>query len=482
MRARLSRRRLLGAAVGALGTTGAVDLAGCDSATPAPAVSPPPPLGLTFPEGFVWGTSTAAYQIEGAVHEDGRKPSIWDTFSHASGNIRDGATGDVADDHYHRWSSDLDLMKSLGLPGYRFSVAWPRVVPDGVGTPNPKGLDFYKRLVDGLHQRGIAPMVTLFHWDLPQALQDRGGWENRDCAKWFADYADAVFRALGDGVQSWLTINEPKTIVALGYGNGRHAPGKKDDRAAQVVLHHLLLGHGLAVTALRATGQKSRIGPALSLSPVYPSVEGVGARQAATRADLVENRIYLDAILRGGYPAEGYPALGGGDALRDATKDGDLKVIGSPVDLLGVQYYTPVYVDPSGAYLTLKPTSDAGWEQIYPTGLYDLLTRIRTDYGDIPVAITENGMAVADRPPAGGHVEDRPRIDYLRDHLAQAHRAIQAGVRLESYHLWSFMDNFEWIEGYGQRWGIVYVDYHTQQRTPKASALWYRDVIARNGI
>jgi len=472
----ISRRRLLGgvAAGGSLALTGCTD-------RPAPAASAKP-LGLSFPKDFSWGTATAAYQIEGAVTEDGRKPSIWDTFSHTPGKTRDNATGDVADDHYHRWSADLDLMKTLGLRGYRFSVAWPRVVPDGVGTPNQKGLDFYRRLVDGLHQRGITPMVTLFHWDLPQVLQDRGGWENRDCAKWFADYADVVFRALGEGVPTWLTINEMRTIVGLGYGTGSHAPGIVDHEAGQVALHHLMLGHGLAVQALRATGSKSRIGPAQNLTSVYPTDDSAEARQAAARTDLTENRLYLDPILRGTYPPDALAALPQSEKMKAAIRDGDLAIIHSPIDVLGVQYYTPTYVSASGDWVTVKPTSDASWEQIYPAGLYDLLTRIKRDYGDIPQVITENGMAVADSLAANGTVSDQPRIDYLRDHLVQAHRAIQDGVKLEGYHLWSLMDNFEWAEGYRQRWGIVYVDYPTQRRIPKTSAGWYRDVIARNGI
>jgi beta-glucosidase len=472
----LSRRGLLGGAA----ATGVAALAGCES-TPAPHASATP-LGLSFPKGFVWGTATAAYQIEGAVAEDGRKPSIWDTFSHTPGRTRDNATGDVADDHYHRWAADLDLMKRLGLTGYRFSVAWPRVLPDGVGTPNQKGIDFYKRLVDGLHQRGITPMVTLFHWDLPQVLQDRGGWENRDCARWFADYATVVFRALGDAVPTWLTINEMRTIVGLGYGNGSHAPGIVDHEAGQVALHHLMLGHGLAVQALRATGLKARIGPAHNLTSVYPADDSDGAKQAAARTDLTENRLYLDPILRGAYPPDALSAIAQSARMKAAIRDGDLDIIHSPIDVLGVQYYTPTYVDSGGSWVTLKPTSDATWEQIYPPGLYDLLTRIKRDYGDIPQVITENGMAVADQLDKDGTVADQPRIEYLRDHLVQAHRAIEGGVKLEGYHLWSLMDNFEWAEGYGQRWGIVYVDYQTQRRLPKSSAAWYRDVAARNGI
>jgi len=291
-----------------------------------------------------------------------------------------------------------------------------------------------------------------------------------------------VFRALGDGVPTWLTINEMRTIVGLGYGNGTHAPGSVDHEAGQVALHHLMLGHGLAVQALRATGLKARIGPAQNLTAVYPADDSDGAKQAAARTDLTENRLYLDPILRGEYPPAALAAIDQSDRMKAAIRDGDLAIIHSPVDALGVQYYTPTYVDGSGSWVTVKPTSDASWKQIYPTGLYDLLTRLKRDYADVPLVITENGMAVADQPGKDGTVDDQPRIDYLRDHLVQAHRAIQAGVRLEGYHLWSLMDNFEWAEGYGQRWGIVYVEYPTQRRIPKISAAWYRGVATRNGI
>jgi beta-glucosidase len=482
----LSRRSLLRAAAVAASTP---VLAACTTGTPAPTPSPSAtagpatPLGLTFPADFSWGAATSAYQIEGAVTADGRGPSIWDTFSHTAGKTRNGETGDVADDHYHLWQSDLDLMKSYGLHSYRFSIAWPRILPTGRGTPNQKGIDFYKRLVDGLHQRGITPMGTLFHWDLPQALQDQGGWENRDCAQWFADYATVVFNALGDAVPTWLTINEPKTIVNVGYRYGVHAPGKRDESAAQVACHHLLLAHGRAVQALRATGHKAAIGPALNLAPAYPAVTGdTSAAKQAVLADGFENRLFLDPILKGSYPADILAELGPDAPGVKAIKDGDLKIISSPVDILGVNYYNPVFVNGGGSYVTLKPTSEATWEQIYPQGMYDILTKLRTEYPPIPLSVTENGYARDDQPDAAGGVDDPERIAYVRDHLSAMHKAMLDGAKVVSYHVWSLLDNFEWAEGYGQRWGITYVDFATQKRTPKSSAKWYAASIARNGI
>ena len=479
-----SRRSMLRAGMAA---PAAAMLAACDPATPATTPTPTRSSqpALTFPTGFVWGAATSAYQIEGAVHEDGRGPSIWDTFVH-HGSIVDGLTADVACDHYHRWETDLDLMKSLGIRSYRFSIAWPRVMPQGRGTVNQKGVDFYKRLVDGLHARGIAPLATLFHWDLPQALQDQGGWENRDCAQWFADYATAVFHALGDGVPTWLTINEPKTIVQNGYLYGGMAPGKRDPVAAAVAMHHLALGHGLAVKALRASGGAGRIGPALNLAPAYPAnPNDEGAKKAAVLADGNENRVYLDPVFKGSYPQDVIDALPADarSAITAAIHDGDLATINAKVDLLGVNYYNPVYITAGGDYVTLKPTSVATWEQIYPQGLTDILVRLKKDYGDIPLVVTENGIPEKGSvKPVDGKLDDQDRIAYLRDHLAAAHSAIASGVRLEGYHLWSLLDNFEWAQGYSQRWGIVYVDFASQQRTPKASANWYRDVIAHNAI
>ncbi|MEE6308505.1 GH1 family beta-glucosidase [Plantactinospora veratri] len=445
--------------------------------------APEAQLGLRFPDGFGWGAATSAYQIEGAAKDDGRGESVWDTFSHTPGRVRGGDTGDVAADHYHRYVEDLDLMKELGLRTYRFSISWPRIQADGTGAPNQRGLDFYRRLVDGLNDRGIAPMATLFHWDLPQSLQDVGGWESRDVAYRFADYAEAIFEALGESVPVWLTINEPKTVVQNGYLQGHHAPGLREPDAAYLVAHHLQLAHGLAVRALRATGSGSRIGPALNLHPCYPADDTApGATEATRLYDGYENRLYLDSIFKGAYPADVLADLGPQSRMVQGIRDGDLSIISSPVDLLAVQYYTPLYVTADGGTVRRWPTSEADWQQIFPAGMYDILTRVTRDYGDVPLTVTENGLPTPDRLDGDGGVDDVGRIAFLRDHLAAAHRAISDGVPLESYHVWSLMDNFEWNEGYEQRWGLIYIDFPTQRRIPKRSAHWYRRVIADNSV
>jgi beta-glucosidase len=446
-----------------------------------PAVQPS--LGLRFPTGFVWGAATSAYQIEGAAAEDGRGPSVWDTFCATPGKVRNGETGDVAADHYHRYEADLDLMRSIGLSSYRFSISWPRVVPGGRGPVNAKGLDFYKRLVDGLHQRGITPMATLYHWDTPQELQDEGGWENRDTAYRFAEYAAAVTAALGDSVPTWLTLNEPKTVVQNGYLNGGHAPGFREEPSrAYVVAHHLLLAHGLAVQAMRPHLESARIGPALNLHPCYPADDSAEAAGQTYLYDGFENRLYLDPIFRGDYPQDAMAAIARFSPMASYVQDEDLKIISSPVDLLAVQYYTPLYVTAAGETVQKHPLSEAFWQQIYPQGLTDILLRIKEDYGDVPISITENGLPCPDVLDGSGTVDDAGRIAFLRDHFAAAHAAVEQGVRLESYHVWSFMDNFEWQEGYDQRWGLIYVDYATQRRIPKRSALWYADVIRQNCV
>ncbi|MGI5244196.1 GH1 family beta-glucosidase [Dactylosporangium sp. CA-139066] len=434
------------------------------------------PGGLAFPQGFAWGASTSAYQIEGAAGEDGRGPSVWDTFSHQKGRTRGGDTGDVAADHYHRVYEDLDLMQRIGLRSYRFSISWSRVMPDGRGALNAKGLDFYHRLVDGLLARKITPVATLFHWDTPQGLQDKGGWEQRDCAQWFADYALQMFYSLGDKVGTWLTLNEPKTVVQMGYTAGVHAPGKRDKRVADVAGHHLLLGHGLAVRAFRGSGKPGRIGAALNLSPVYPADASAGAARQAALVDDDENRRWLEPVLRGRYPDSWLAAQPANAPVRAAIRDGDAATIGERSDLLGVQYYNPVYVTAQGGRVNKHPTTQATWLEVFPDGLFDLLTRIGRDYGDVALTVTENGM------PSTSDVQDDDRIAFLRDHLAAAHRAIAAGVRLEGYHVWSLLDNFEWAEGYSQRWGLIRVDPQSKERRLRASAEWYRDVIARNGV
>ncbi|MFG2059724.1 GH1 family beta-glucosidase [Micromonospora sp. NPDC048930] len=477
-----ARAGLAGAVAAGIAASSAT-VAGCDDTPEAAPDSADSPHGpLRFPSGFGWGAATSAYQIEGAAKEDGRGESVWDTFSHTPGRTRNGDTGDIAADHYHRYAADLDIMRNLGLSSYRFSISWPRIQADGSGKPNQRGLDFYRRLVDGLHERGIAPMATLFHWDLPQALQDAGGWENRDTAERFGEYAEVMFRALGDQVPVWLTINEPKTVVQNGYIWGHHAPGRQDPAAAYLVAHHLQLAHGLAVRALRASGQQGRIGPALNLHPCYPADDTPEAAAATRLYDGYENRLYLDSVLKGAYPADVLADLGPDSRMVRGVRDGDLAVISSPVDLLAVQYYTPIYVTGQGDTVRKWPTSEAEWQQIYPEGMYDILTRVTRDYGRIPLTVTENGLPCPDRLAADGTVDDAARIDFLRDHFAAAHRAIRDGVPLESYHVWSLLDNFEWAEGYEQRWGLVYVDYPTQRRVLKRSAHWYRTVIRDNGL
>jgi beta-glucosidase len=444
--------------------------------------APDATLGLTFPNGFVWGAATSAYQIEGATREDGRGDSVWDAFCREPGKVRDDDKADVAADHYHRYAEDLDLIEDLGLASYRFSIAWPRVMPTGNGTVNQRGLDFYKRLIEGLHQRGIQPMATLFHWDLPQSLQDKGGWESRDTAYRFADYAAVVFDELGQAVPNWLTINEPKTVVQNGYLMGIHAPGLVDPDAAYAVAHHLALSHGLAVQSFRATGCSTRIGPALNLHPTYAADDSVAAREAAILKDGYENRLYLDPVFRGSYPRDVMDDLGPDSRLAKVILDGDLEIISSPVDLLAVQYYCPIYVDADGTAVDRWPTSQAFWQQIYPDGMFDILTRVTREYGPIPISITENGLPCFDELGPEDTVDDLERVVFLRDHFEAAHRAIETGVPLESYHVWSLLDNFEWQQGYAERWGLVYVDYESQRRILKRSARWYRGVIARNGI
>ncbi|MFY1699661.1 MULTISPECIES: GH1 family beta-glucosidase [unclassified Solwaraspora] len=456
--------------------------AGAGTEPPQLRPAPERPLGLHFPDGFQWGAATSAYQIEGGAKEDGRGESIWDTFSHTPGRIRGDDNGDLAADHYHRYDADLDLMRDLGLHSYRFSISWPRIQPDGTGAPNQRGVDFYRRLVDGLLDRGIAPMATLFHWDLPQALQDTGGWESRDVAYRFAEYAEILFRALGDTVGVWLTINEPKTVVQNGYLTGHHAPGLPDPDAAYLVAHHLQLAHGLAVQALRASRTACRIGPALNLHPCYPADDSAGAAAAARLYDGYENRLYLDSIFLASYPADVLADLGPDSRMARGIRDGDLEIIAAPVDLLAVQYYTPLYVTADGTTVNRWTTSEADWQQIYPDGMFDVLTRVHRDYGAVPITITENGLPTPDRVGADGTVDDPGRIMFLRDHLAAVHRAIGTGVPVESYHVWSLMDNFEWAEGYEQRWGLIYVDYPSQRRILKRSAHWYRRVITEHAV
>ena len=437
---------------------------------------------LRFPTGFVWGSATAAFQVEGSTSADGRGVSIWDTFAAQPGHIDDGSTGEPTADQYRRWESDLDLMVDLGLQAYRFSVAWPRVVPTGSGEINQKGIDHYRRLVDGLLDRGLRPAITLYHWDLPQPLQDKGGWAVRETADRFAEYAHVMFEALRDVEATWLTINEPKTTAMVGYAGTEHAPGLGDLDAGLAAVHHQLLAHGKAVAEFRSVGGRGEIGIALTLMPVYGAAR---AEAAARRLDAAENRLYLDPLLRGAYPqdaiGEAPGQLRGDRAAFDAlVLPGDLQTIAAPCDLLAVQYYGAAGIDKSGNWLQLFPPSPAGWQQVHPEGLYELLVRLTADYPDLPpLIISENGIP---DPDAQGQIQDPLRVDFLRQHLQQAARAVAEGVDLRQYYAWSFLDNFEWARGMTQRWGIVHVDYETQRRTPKASAYWYADVVRANAV
>jgi beta-glucosidase len=440
----------------------------------------------SFPEGFLWGAATAAYQIEGAVHEDGRGPSIWDTFSHTPGAVAGGDTGDVATDHYHRYLEDADLLSMLGLSAYRFSVAWPRIQPNGRGPANAAGLDFYDRLVDALLARGVAPVVTLYHWDLPQALEDAGGWPVRDTALRFAEYAELVHAALGDRVDLWTTLNEPWCSANLGYMSGRHAPGRRDAGDALAAMHHLLLGHGLAVRAMRQQARADqRFLITLNLSPIVPASDDPADLAAAHRLDGLQNRSYLDPVLRGSYPADVVQANRGASDW-GFVHDGDLDLISQPIDMLGVNYYFPLRVaadptaagnpeQPGSAGIRMLPPrgplSEMGWESS-PGSLTDLLVRLHSDYG-IPLVVTENGAAFPDVLEPDGQVHDPARQAYLEAHIAAVHEAITRGADVRGYFAWSLLDNFEWAEGYAKRFGLVHVDYTTLARHPKDSAHWY---------
>ncbi|MEU7825409.1 GH1 family beta-glucosidase [Catellatospora sp. NPDC049133] len=449
---------------------------------------------LRFPEGFRWGAATAAYQIEGAAAEDGRGPSIWDSFARRDGRVFAGHTGDVACDHYRRYREDVALMAELGIGTYRFSIAWPRVKPDGTGPVNVRGLDFYDRLVDELLAHGIEPMVTLYHWDLPLALQShgRGGWGDRDTAAYFAEYAAVTASRLADRVGTWTTLNEPWVSAFLGYASGDHAPGHTDNRQAFRAAHHLLLGHGLAAQALRAAGVRE-LSLTLNLARVSPDDPGDPHDVAAAwRVDGVLNRIFLDPVLRGRYPLDMlglFERFGAAEAIAD----GDLAVIGAPIDLLGINYYQPalvraqvgaaahpMYPGSEGvAFLPQPgPVTDMGWT-VDPSGLSDLLLRLSKEYPGTPLMVTENGAAYADAR-AGDRVADPERIAYLDGHLRAVHAALSGGADVRGYLAWSLLDNFEWAFGYDKRFGLVYVDYETQRRFPKDSALWYRDVTRAN--
>ncbi|WP_372727622.1 GH1 family beta-glucosidase [Nocardioides sp.] len=472
-----------------------------------PATSPSTRTDLTasvqFPPDFLWGSATASYQIEGAIHEDGRTDSIWDAFCRVPGAVLGGDSGAVADDHYHRMRDDVALMKSLNLGSYRFSVAWPRVRPDG-GAANPRGLAFYDRLVDELLAQGITPWTTLYHWDLPQALEEKGGWTSRDTVDRFVEYALTVHDALKDRVSVWTTLNEPWCSAFLGYSGGQHAPGRQEGGAGLVAAHHLLLAHGLTVQELRRRQPDASLGITLNLTHAEPAdPDDPVDVDAARRIDALQNRVFLDPILRGEYPAD---LLADTEELgwQHVIADGDLATISAPIDVLGVNYYHGNHVsghprtDVVGAgsvqperptttpfvsaeHVTFPsrglPLTDMGWE-IQPWGLRDLLLRLDADYTLPRIYITENGAAFPDRPSADGAVHDPDRIAYVDAHLRQLKEAMDAGVDVGGYFVWSLLDNFEWAYGYSKRFGIVYVDYETQERVPKDSAHWYASVAA----
>lgn len=466
---------------------------------------------LSFPPGFVWGTATASYQVEGAVHDDGRGRSIWDTFSHTPGKVFHDDNGDVTCDQYHRYRDDAALMGSLGLGAYRFSIAWPRIQPDGSGPANQRGLDFYRRLIEALKANGVQPAVTLYHWDLPQALQDKGGWASRDTAERFAEFSHLVGEALAQDVGLWITLNEPWVSAFVGHELGQHAPGIRDTETAVRASHHLLLAHGKAVRALRSVVMPdAQVGITLNLSPVHPATTSPEDAEAAAHVDAYANRWFLDPTLRGSYPAwmhSRFREVIGAEFVQD----GDLEEIHADIDFLGVNFYTtrqvgarrvaeghvaggseieasssvrrphPWYLGAIEVPLRDVSRTAKGWA-IQPDGLKELLVWLRDEYGDRPIYVTENGASFADYANPDGVVHDPERVEYLQRHFIAAHGAIAAGVDLRGYFVWSLLDNFEWADGYSQRFGIVFVDYRTQERIPKTSAAFMAQVAQDNGV
>jgi beta-glucosidase len=448
------------------------------------AVGVDPRLMSAFPRDFLWGTATSAYQIEGAVREDGRSPSIWDVYAATPGKTYQGETGEIATDHYHKMEADVALMAQLGIGAYRFSVAWPRIIPEGTGWINARGLDFYDRLVDTLLAAGIQPATTLYHWDLPIALYERGGWLSRDTSAAFADYAEVVARRLGDRVHTWITLNEPWCVAYLGYGIGEHAPGLHDKQSAVTVAHNLLLAHGLAVPRLRAAVEAARVGITLDFSPVYAADSGPETAQAVNWLDAFKNHWFADPIFRGRYPDGLFQGM---EVQPPDIQAGDMERIATPVDFLGVNYYSRTLVrgragaEGQAAVEPVSPVPGAlytemGWE-VFPQGLTDLLVQLNHDYAPPALIVTENGAAFVDEWNGDGVVHDAKRQAYLAQHFEALARALQQGAPVTGYYLWSLTDNFEWAQGYSKRFGIVYVDYATQRRIVKDSGLWYADFL-----
>lgn len=438
-----------------------------------------------FPDGFRWGAATSSYQIEGAVRDGGRGQSIWDTFSHTPGKTVNGDTGDIAVDHYHRWHQDVAMMRELDLQAYRFSVAWPRIIPEGVGPVNQEGLDFYDRLVDGLLEAGIEPWATLYHWDLPQALGDQDGLKNRDIADAFEAYVGAVTDRLGDRVKKWITINEPFVAGFIGYWWGMHAPGETSRAAGLAAVHNLLRMHGKGVDVVRERVPDARVGITLNLTSVYTLGDSEADEDEVRRDDGLSNRWFLDPVFKGSYPEDMVEEFG--DDMPE-VHPGDMELMSRETDFLGVNYYMPSYVKAGVENAFFDPSLAPDYERtatgwlVEPRGLKDLLVRIDQDYGPEEIYITENGAAFDDDRPVDGRVHDPRRLAYYHGHLGACHDAIGQGVPLKGYFAWSLMDNFEWSEGYSKRFGIVYVDYSTQERTPKDTARWYANVIRENAI
>lgn len=448
----------------------------------------------SFPKDFLWGVATSSYQIEGAVHADGRGESIWDRFAHTPGKVLNGDTGDVACDHYHRWQDDIALMKSIGLQAYRFSTAWTRILPEGRGHVNQTGLDFYSSLVDGLLEAGIIPVVNLYHWDLPQALQEQGGWPARATAEAYAEYANVVSRLLGDRVRRWITHNEITCAGLLGYHQGVHAPGIQDGYQALAATHHLLLSHGLGVQVLRSNVPQAEITFVIDPVPAEPATDSPEDYQAYRWFDGYHNRWFLDPLFGRGYPADaiadhirmGNLPAGGPDYIQP----GDMEVIATPFDAFGINYYRRAVLSAASGADTGNPEpssnpdanhTEMGWE-IYPQGLFDIIMQVHLTYRPAKIYITENGASYSDGPGPDGRVRDERRTRYLRDHIAQVQRAITCGAPVAGYFAWSLMDNFEWALGYAQRFGLIWVDFQTQQRILKDSAHWYAQVIRANAI
>lgn len=441
---------------------------------------------LRFPEGFLWGAATASYQIEGSPMADGAGASIWHRFSHTPGTTHNGDTGDVACDHYRLWKDDVLMMRDMGLKAYRFSINWGRVLPEGKGAINPNGLDFYSRLVDALLEVGIRPFVTLYHWDLPGALQDLGGWANREIVNWFGDYAEIVARRLGDRVRFWATHNEPWVFTFLGYVHGIHAPGMRDLWAGLRAMHHSLLSHGEAVVRMRAVlPQEAQVGIVLNLAPQHPASDSDEDKAAAERAHAMHNALFVYPVICGRYPELAEQKL---SFAWPPVKQGDMELIAQPIDFIGVNYYTRGIVkhamgrqmDTEGVQNPDAEHTEMGWE-VYPEGLYEILKWLHSEAHGVSLYVTENGAAYNDLVE-NNRVRDDKRLEYLRQHFIRAHRAIQEGVPLKGYFVWSLMDNFEWAYGYSKRFGIVWVDYASQKRILKDSAHWYSRVINENSV